>query len=70
MGLLDKKRLLRLKEVTIDNYASTTVKMRGVQRISEKSEMADLEKRKMSVFGREKNVQVDWIDLTGFYFIP
>ena len=30
------------------------------------SEMVDLEdQRKLSVFGREKNVQVDWNDLTG-----
>ena len=33
------------------------------------SEMVDLEdQRKMSVFGRDKNVQVDWKDLTGNYF--
>jgi len=33
------------------------------------SEMVDLEdQRKMSVFGRDKNVQVDWKDLTGKYF--
>jgi len=30
------------------------------------SEMADLENQlKLSVFGQEKNVQVDWKDLTG-----
>ena len=33
------------------------------------SEMVDLEhQRKMSVFGRDKNVQVDWKDLTGSPF--
>ena len=33
------------------------------------SEMVDLEdQRKMSVFGRDKNVQVDWKDLTGNSF--
>ena len=44
-------------------------KMKSVQEncsSSTASEMIDLEdQRKMSVFGRDKNVQVDWKDLTG-----